>query len=186
MFSKYALAQLQAAEDTRASMVTVSNISTRDQQERVKEGSVRQESKADQVSGLLATLCEALLGDNQSWDGDPSLTSVLSTLEYVESPLAKLKRAGLGLLSQGFGAFGFGGGGSANPGADIPSPRDKPVIIIFVAGGICQREIAQVRKQVSAAAAGEGSGAGMPRIVLSSNRLIDAPELASGLFSTAL
>lgn len=184
VFAKSALQQLQQREEAGAGMVTVKSVSTRERQEKTREGSHRQESKASRVKGLLALLCRDL--QKQQPDREDGGATVLAALEYVESPLAKLKRAGLGLLSQGFGAFGFGGGSAAAAGPATPSPADNPVVVIFVAGGICQREIAQVRRQLASARDGGGGGGGSPRILLVSNRVLDSPEMAAGLFSGLL
>ena len=59
------------------------------------------------VPSLLAALLREVLVRR---DVQASPSSPLATLDFIESPMAKLKRAGLGLLSQGLGAFGWGGG----------------------------------------------------------------------------
>jgi hypothetical protein len=187
LFSRSALLQLQRREESGTRMVTVKSVSTRDSLEKSREGSSRQESRASRVTGLVAQLVQELRSaghHDYRHDREDGRASVLSALEYAESPLAKLKRAGLGLLSQGFGAFGFGSGGASSAGPSILNPADNPVVVVFVAGGICEREIAQARRVLSGSS--EICAHDGPRIVFASNRTLDSPELAAGLFSGLL
>ena len=81
----------------------------------------------------------------------PSGTPSLSLFEYIESPLAKLTRQGMGLLSSGLGAL-WGGGGSDNSSTSgssaLPSVGQHPVLVLYMVGGVSYKEIAEVRDMV--------------------------------------
>jgi hypothetical protein len=204
IFAQEALEKLQQAKGEQHSaaaggMRTVLAVSSRDRQDRERNGVAGMGGAASPVSGLLAMLARELMErkrhHHQQQHGEddqqmPKSESVIDALEYVESPLDKLKRAGLGLLSQGFGAFGFGGGSAAavtaspKPGVGgTPHPADRPVVVVFVAGGIAPREVDQVREEiVTSMGSDRGQGGSGPRIVLVSNRSLSSPELAASLF----
>ena len=168
----------------KADMVTIRAVSSREHRgykEGVSEG---EGEEGVAVPSLLAALLREVLVRR---DVQASPSSPLATLDFIESPMAKLKRAGLGLLSQGLGAFGWGGGSnhpqgaSSNPriGIEAPHPGDSPVIVIFMVGGIVASEVDELRAVLAEYRQQQPRG---PRIVLGSNRALTAPELALDLF----
>lgn len=70
-------------------------------------------------------------------------TYSLSNFHHVESSLAQLKRAGLGLLTSGLGKLGLG-----SPGSAAPHPGDNNIIVIFVVGGISFEEVGQLKRLI--------------------------------------
>ena len=172
-------------KSNKTDMVTIRAVSSREHRGD-REGDVcLNESKDPEVAApsLLVVLLREVM-ERRDISALPS--SPLSMMEYIESPMAKLKRAGLGLLSQGLGAFGFGGG-STNParsseprmGIEAPHPGDSPVIVIFVVGGIVHSELEQIR---AALVAHRQQQQNAPRVIIASNRSLSAPELAVDLF----
>jgi hypothetical protein len=78
----------------------------------------------------------------------------LDILTHVQSPLERLKRAGLGLLSRGFSLWNgesaaiapkLGRGVNAD---GLAHPADYDTLVVFVVGGVSYREIAQIQEQV--------------------------------------
>jgi hypothetical protein len=99
--------------------------------------------------GLLGRSLHAILKHREaSLAGDRSAKRLyaLSNYHHVESSLAQLKRAGLGLLTSGLGKLGLG-----SPGSIAPHPADNDVIVIFVVGGISFEEIGQLKRILHAA-----------------------------------
>ena len=67
-------------------------------------------------------------------------------LVHIENPLFSFARAGLGMISQGLGSWGFG---SASPSAPtVPHPSDHRDLVIFVVGGISSLEVQQLQEQL--------------------------------------
>lgn len=58
-----------------------------------------------QPLGLFAKLVQAYLTQRDGHSAGVKPTPALDGLEYIESPLQQMKRAGLGLLSQGLGRY---------------------------------------------------------------------------------
>ena len=89
----------------RRSMSAIDELITRWelQQQGNKARDNRVESTGDEPMGLLAKVAEGYLAKRL---GSQESAALLETLEYIESPLQQMKRAGLGLLSQGLGRLG--------------------------------------------------------------------------------
>lgn len=101
----------------------------------------------------------------------PSLPqNALNALEFIESPLQQMKRAGLGLLTQGFSRFGF------SSSAAKPSPADQPVLILFVLGGLTFKEVGQVKAAI-------GDWNGKSKVVLMSTCMTNNECILFDLFS---
>lgn len=69
-------------------------------------------------------------------------------LAHVENPLFSIARAGLGILTQGLGSWGFGG---ATTTPRPPHPSDHADLIIFVVGGVSALEVQQLQDQLDSA-----------------------------------
>ena len=120
------------------------------------EGTTNNESTSTSGGGgiELASLASYLVYDflsSRYASIPPSGTPSLSLFEYIESPLAKLTRQGMGLLSSGLGAL-WGGGGSDNSSTSgssaLPSVGQHPVLVLYMVGGVSYKEIAEVRDMV--------------------------------------
>lgn len=93
----------------------------------------------------------------------------------VESALQQLKRAGLGLLSQGLSFFGSGLGAAVGAAPNEPHPCDHSVLVLFVVGGLSLREARQVQYELETC-----PSPGL-RVILASNALLDGEGLLRGL-----
>jgi hypothetical protein len=71
----------------------------------------------------------------------------MSCFEHIETPIQQLKRASLGLLSQGLGRLGFGAGAAGNPRRTHPAAQTTVVIVVI--GGISLKEVAEVQALVN-------------------------------------
>ena len=115
------------------------------------------------VIGLLARLVGSVLDAACDVDGLGSVRHQndltrkakfpLDFVMHVESPMAKIKRAGLGLLSKGFSLWGgsndvLQGEGRAINTNGLPHLADFDVLVVFIIGGVSYRELGQVREQL--------------------------------------
>jgi len=116
-----------------------------------------------EIIGLLARIVGTVVDTACNVDGlgdakhrsssDRQLTLPLDMLLHVESPLEKIKRAGLGFLTKGLSLWGGGGAVVRGSGRSInangePHPADYDTLVVFVIGGISYRELGQVREQL--------------------------------------
>lgn len=124
-------------------------------------------SDKSQLPGVAALTIRALVRPLDSAE------SQFPPFEHIETPLQQLKRAGLGLLSQGLSFFGT----NVSPVAPPPSPRDHNTVILFVLGGISFRELMQIRQEVDAAIGRK------VRIIVGSNRLVAGEDAPAALLS---
>eukprot|EP01038_Epipyxis_sp_PR26KG_P007461 gene7461-10171_t len=116
----------------------------------------RDNAKSKEVVGLVARLMKEYLSQRvsknnlfqaehatHSNDESGGQHELCKLLEYIESPIQKMKRAGLGMLSMGLGRLGFASNSLST--SSIPRPSDNSVLIIFIIGGVSYREVQQVQ-----------------------------------------
>ncbi len=113
-----------------------------------------------QVPGLLARLAQGFLSHRTMAAASSHLfvnkdnavkddvgAYMPSVLEYIESPLQQMKRAGMGMLSMGLGRLGFGGPAASS--ATGPHPGDQDILVICVVGGVSYKEVGQVQSAIN-------------------------------------
>ena len=137
--------------------------------------------------GVLALTVRQLLATHHSYGqlqlGEGAYSSVPPTPPLppldgyirVESALQQLKRAGLGLLSQGLSFFGSGLGAAVGAAPSEPHPCDHSVLVLFVVGGLSLREARQVHYEL------ETRPSPGLRVILASNALLDGEGLLRGI-----
>lgn len=109
----------------------------------------------------------------------------MSCFEHIETPIQQLKRAGLGLLSQGLGRLGLGGGSGINININVaarPHPAAQRVVVVFVIGGISLKEVAEIQAVIESASSndmsqsqGQGQGEGVQ--ILLGSTCLTSPDL---------
>jgi hypothetical protein len=112
----------------------------------------------------------------REFDADGSLNDILESFQHIESPLQQLKRAGLGLLSQGLGKLGF----SAAAGASTDR-KFESVLVIFVVGGMSFREISQVQSVLSSSLLPQGGR--YSRVILMSTHAVSPDDVTVSILS---
>ena len=113
------------------------------------------------IIGLLALLVGSILEKACDADGLVGwhaascrrITLPLQMLMHVQSPLEKLKQAGLGLLNKGLSLWGSSDSIVQGVGRSINSdgqahPADYETLVVFVIGGISYRELSQIQEQL--------------------------------------
>eukprot|EP01041_Mallomonas_annulata_P000384 gene384-698_t len=96
-------------------------------------------------------------------------------IKHVDNPLLKLARAGLGLLSQGLGRFGLGGGVAAQQSR----PWDHKTVVVFVIGGLSFAEVGQVEHIIST---WKSLGVDKHRVILGSTAMISPDDVYNHIY----
>lgn len=145
--------------------------------------------------GLLASIAKEILAVDLL---NPNEKVLPLLFDVIETPLQKMTRKGLGLLTQGLGRwtlenfltldellilwmgrFGFGSSTSVVGNDAVPHPTERENIVICVIGGISFNELAQVRRILEEYHAHSTK---THRIWILSNKIINTEELLTQLF----
>lgn len=123
-----------------------------------------------QDHGIIARILFNVLMYRQS----PSNDYNLSYINYIESSLSQLKRAGLGLLSKGLGKLGLGSKVASK--SSPPHIGSNNTIVIFVIGGVSIQEIGQLRNIMKTTDVNL-------RVIVGSNRIILPEDILREILS---